>query len=132
MRQVREQVEVLEHHSDFLAHLVDLLEIVGELDAVDDDLALLVLLERIDAADHRRFARARRPGDDDALALLHAQVDVLEHVEVGVPFVDADQVDRDFVGDLQLAGVDRLVGRRHREASWRVPIACSRRAAGLR
>jgi hypothetical protein len=68
-RQVREQVEVLEHHADFAAHLVDLLEVVGQFDAVDDDLALLVLLEPVDAADQRRLARARLgPADDDALA----------------------------------------------------------------
>ena len=70
---MREQVEVLEHHADLAAHLVDLLEIVGELDAVDDDPALLVLLQPVDAADHRRLAGARRPADDDALAALHAR-----------------------------------------------------------
>ena len=67
-RQMREQVEVLEHHADFAAHFVDALEVGGQLDAVDDDLALLVLFEPVDAADQRRFARARGPGDDDALA----------------------------------------------------------------
>ena len=108
---MRKQVEVLEHHSDFLAHFVDLLEIVGELDAIDDDLALLVLLERIDAADHRRFTRARRPGDDDALALLDPQVDVLEDMEVGVPFVDADEIDGDLVGHLHVGRIDLLVRR---------------------
>ena len=51
------------------ADFVDLLQVVGELDAVDDDLALLVFLEPVDAADQRRLARARRPADDDALAL---------------------------------------------------------------
>ncbi len=35
---MREEVEVLEHHPDFAADLVDLLEVIGELDAVDDDL----------------------------------------------------------------------------------------------
>jgi hypothetical protein len=35
---MRKQVEVLEHHADFAADLVDLLEVVGQLDAVDDDL----------------------------------------------------------------------------------------------
>jgi 23S rRNA A2030 N6-methylase RlmJ len=35
--EVREQVEVLEHHADLAADLVDLLEVVGQLDAVDDD-----------------------------------------------------------------------------------------------
>ncbi len=65
---MREQVEVLEDHADVAADLVDLLEIVGELRAVDDDLALLVLLQPVDAADHRRLARAGRAADDQLLA----------------------------------------------------------------
>ncbi len=68
---MREEVEVLEHHADFAAHFIDLLQVVGELDAVDDDLALLVLFEPIDAADHRRLAGARRAGNDDAFTLLN-------------------------------------------------------------
>ncbi len=55
---MREEVEVLEHHPDFAADLVDLLEVIGELDAVDDDLALLVLFQTVDAADHRGLAGA--------------------------------------------------------------------------
>ena len=35
--QMREQVEVLEHHADLAADLVDVLQVVGQLDAVDDD-----------------------------------------------------------------------------------------------
>ena len=93
--QVREQVEVLEHHADLAADLVDLLEVVGELDAVDDDAALLVLLQAVDAADHGRFAGAGRPADDDALAARDAQVDVAQHVEFAVPLVHADDLDRD-------------------------------------
>ncbi len=93
--QMREQVEVLEHHADVAAHLVDLLDVVGQLDAVDHDAALLVLLEPVDAADHGRFAGARRPADHDALALGDPQVDVAQHVEIAVPLVDADQLDRD-------------------------------------
>ena len=65
---MREEVEVLEHHADFAADLVDALEVVGELGAVDDDAALLVLLEPVDAADHRRLAGAGRAADHDALA----------------------------------------------------------------
>ena len=37
--QMRKQVEMLEHHADVAPDLVDLLEVVGQLDAVDDDLA---------------------------------------------------------------------------------------------
>ena len=67
---MREQVEVLEHHADFAAHLVDALEVVGQLGAVDDDAALLVLFQPVDAADHRRLAGAGRSADHDALAAL--------------------------------------------------------------
>ena len=66
--QMREQVEVLEHHADFAPHLVHRLEVVGQFDAVDDDLAFLMLLEPVDAADERRLAGTGRSGDDDALA----------------------------------------------------------------
>ena len=68
-RQMREQVEALEHHADFAPDLVDAPQIGPEFDAVDDDLAFLELLQRVDAADQRRFARARRTADHDALAL---------------------------------------------------------------
>ena len=43
---------------------------VADRDAVDDDLALLERLERVDALDQRRLARARRAADDDHLALV--------------------------------------------------------------
>ena len=49
--QMREQVELLEHHADFAAHRVEALRCRSELDAVDDDPALLVvsswLMQRI-------------------------------------------------------------------------------------
>ena len=73
---MREQVEVLEHHADFAPHLVDLLQVVGQFDAVDDDLAALMLFQPVDAADHRRFARAGGAADDDALAAHDLQIDV--------------------------------------------------------
>ena len=86
---MRKQVEVLEHHADFAAHVVDVLEVVGERNAIDDDVALLMFLQPVDAADHGGFAGARRPADDDALALLHIEVDVAQHMELAVPLVDA-------------------------------------------
>ena len=106
---MREQVEVLEHHADFAAHLVDLLQIVGQFLAVDDDLALLVLFQPVDAADHRRFAGARRTADDDALALHDLQVDVLQNVEVAIPLVHADDFDGDIgIGDVHLLRIDAI------------------------
>ena len=52
------------------------LDVVGQLDPVDDDLAALEVLERVDAADQRRLARARGAADDDALAARDLEVDV--------------------------------------------------------
>jgi len=66
--QMREQIEVLEHHADLGADGIDVLQIRGQKRAVDLNAALLVLLQRVDAADQRRFAGARRPADHDALA----------------------------------------------------------------
>src|SRR2546430_2256180 len=78
--QVREQVELLEHHPDLFPDRLDRLHVVGELDAVDLERALLMLLEPVDAADERRFAGAGRPADDDPLALGDIEVDVAQHV----------------------------------------------------
>jgi hypothetical protein len=90
--QVREQVEALEHYADVGADLLDLAHVVGQLDAVDDDAALLVLLEPIDAADERRLARARRSANDDLLAQIDGQIDVPQDVELAVPLVDGDHL----------------------------------------
>ena len=69
-RQVREQLEVLEHHADARAQLGQVGLRVADRDAVDDDLALLERLERVDALDERRLAAARGAADHDDLALL--------------------------------------------------------------
>ncbi len=43
---------MLEDHTDLAANLVDLLQVMGEFDAVNDNLAFLVLFKSVDAADH--------------------------------------------------------------------------------
>ena len=67
-RQMREQVELLEHHADIAPDGVDVLQVVGQFNAIDDDLAALMLLQPVDAADQRGFAGAGRAADDDPLA----------------------------------------------------------------
>src|SRR5690349_5194977 len=98
---MRKQVKALEHHADLTAHRVYMLEVRTELDAVDHDLALLKFLERVDAADQGRLARARRPADHDALALVDLEVDVAQHMKFAVPFVEAGNTD-DGVGHGEL------------------------------
>ena len=60
---------------------------------VDDDLALLVLFQAVDAADHGRLARAGRAADDQLLTAADLQVDVAQDVELAVPLVHADHLD---------------------------------------
>ena len=71
-RQVRKELEVLEHHADARAQLRQVGLGTPDRNAVDGDLPLLERLEAIHALDQRRLARPRRPADDDDLALLHA------------------------------------------------------------
>ena len=91
-----EKVEVLEAHADLAADLVDVLDVVCQLDAIDDDLAALVFLEAVDAANHGRLAGTGRSADNDALAWLDLEVDVLENMKFAIPLVHAD----DFHGEL--------------------------------
>src|SRR6476659_9220481 len=87
------QVELLEHHPDFATDLLDRLHIVDQRHTVDDDRSLLMVLEAVDAADKRRLARTRGPGDHDALAACAIEIDVLQDVKGPKPLVDAAEVD---------------------------------------
>ena len=93
--QVREQVEVLEHHADLAADALDVAQVAGQFGAVDHDASALVFLQPVDATDQGRLARSRRAADDDAFALADFEVDVLQHMEVAEPLVDAFQADDD-------------------------------------
>ena len=55
---------------------LDVAEVAGQLDAVDDDAPGVVLLEAVDAADHRRLAGPRRADHDDDLLAGDLEVDV--------------------------------------------------------
>jgi len=85
---MRKQVEVLEHHADLAPHGIDIAQIASQLDPIDNNLPLLVLLETVDAADHRRLARSRRAADNDLLPLLDGQIHIAQNMELAVPFVD--------------------------------------------
>ena len=55
------RLKLLKHHADFAAHGVDVLDLIGEFDAVDKDLdPCIVLFEPVDAANQGRLARTRR------------------------------------------------------------------------
>jgi len=98
--QVRKQIEVLEYHAHFCTDLLDVFDIVGQLDAVDDNLPALVFFQAIDASDHGGFPGARRSADDDPLLFGHGQINALEHVKISVPFVHSNDFDHGLVGGL--------------------------------
>ena len=86
--QVWEQVELLEDHADLAPDRGDVADVVRQLDAVDDDLAALVLLQPVDRPDEGRLARAGRAEDDQHLARLDGQVDATQDVQLAEPLVD--------------------------------------------
>ena len=87
-RHVREQVELLEHHADALAHArepprVALAVAAGaraDRLAVELDDAGVRQLHEVEAAQQRALARAGRAEDGDALALRDVEVDAAQHL----------------------------------------------------
>ena len=55
--EMREQVELLKYHPDIFSDLGDVFYILGELIPADPDLAFIVFLEPINAADHGGLSR---------------------------------------------------------------------------
>src|SRR5690606_19588052 len=101
-------------------HLLDATDVVGQLDAVDDDAPGVVLLEPVDAADQRRLARPRRPDDDDDLAPTDLQIDAPQGFEVAEALHDALELDHHLAGAAGDGGVGEdpllgalLLGRAH-------------------
>ena len=91
---VGEEVELLEDHADPRAQLVDVGVGVGDLVALDEDLALGGRLQHVDAAQQGRLARSGGADHADDLALLDVEVDALEHLVVAEGLVQGEDVDR--------------------------------------
>ena len=101
--EVREQVEVLEHHADLRPHggdgtvavcAEDAADFVAIGDfAVDADAALLGHLKVIDAAQQRGLAAAGGADDADDLAGGHRKIDTLQHMQGAEILVQAFDLD---------------------------------------
>ena len=81
-RHVREQVERLEHDADPPADGVEVRARRRDLLAAQEDPAGVDLLERVDAAQHRRLPGPRRTDQADHLVRRHVEVDPAEHLEI--------------------------------------------------
>ncbi len=93
------KVEALKHHADVAADGIDILDVSVEIHPVYDDVAVLVRFQSIDAANQGRFPGPGRTADDNALALAHAQIDVLQDMKLSVPLVDVLEGDHDLLGN---------------------------------
>ncbi len=76
---VGEQVETLEHHADATADRIGVEARFGDVDAVEEQLAVVGGLEQVDAAQQRRLARSGRADQRDHVADCHVEVDAVEH-----------------------------------------------------
>ncbi len=76
---MREEIEVLEHHSDLTPDGIDVDPRIGDDLSVDDDSTALNRLEEIDAAQERALAAAARTDDDENLAALDIQGHLAQH-----------------------------------------------------
>src|SRR4029077_16680076 len=90
--QMGKQVEMLEHHADLAANLIDLFQVRGQFHTIDKDAAGLMLFQTVDASDHRRLARPRRSANDDALFAHDLEIDVAQDMKVAVPLVPLDEL----------------------------------------
>ena len=86
--EMRKQIEILEHHSDFAPHFVDPSDIIVQLDSINDNRPPLMFLQPINAPNQGRFAGTGWTADHDALSALNRQGDVPQDVKAPVPFVD--------------------------------------------
>jgi hypothetical protein len=95
---VREQVEVLEHHADIAANLLNKPDIVTQLFAIHHNSTALVFFKAVDAANGGGFAGTRRTTNDNAFALLDGEVDVFEDMKSAIPFMDAFHLNHGLLG----------------------------------
>lgn len=95
-----EQVEVLKHHADFPPNRINMADIIGQFDTINNDFALLMLLQPVDTTDEGGLSRAGRPTDYNSFALINGQVEIFENMKVPVPLVHSLNPDdaRLFVG----------------------------------
>ena len=91
-RHVGIEVELLEHHGGSPANQLGFV-LDRQLLAVDVDMAAGRLFQEIHAPYGGGLARAGGADDDQLFALLHFQIDVLQHMQVAEIFVDVFQFD---------------------------------------
>ena len=104
-RQVREQVELLEHHAHFLAQGFQPLAVVIDLDAVDDDATGIVPLQPVQHPQEGALARAGGAHDHGHLAGVETRRHVGQHLMLTKALADVAHLDQGAAGTLVLVHV---------------------------
>jgi hypothetical protein len=81
---VREEIEGLEDHAEPAPDLHDVDGRVGDHLAVEQHVAVVDLLQQVDASQQRRLARAGRADQRDGVVLGHLEVDTAQDLGVAV------------------------------------------------
>ena len=81
------QIEVLEHHAQLLANLVDVGALIQNIRAVKNNLTAGRLFQTVQAAQKRTLTGAGRANDNNALALVDLAVDFLENFQLAEAFL---------------------------------------------
>ena len=84
---MREEIKLLEYHAGFPTNIGDVLHVMAEFDAIDDDLTVLMLFQPIDATDEGRLARTGGPNDNKHFLRHDFQRDIAQDVEIAKPLV---------------------------------------------
>ena len=124
-RQMREQVVGLKDHPEPAAHADRRDRRVGDHRAVEEHVAVVDLLQQVDAAQQRRLARAGRADQRHRLMLLDREVDAAQHrhVAVGLGHADDRRARSSRTSDRRPA---RAGSSRTDRAPPRPPAACTR------
>ena len=81
------QIEVLEHHAQLLANLVDIGAFVQNIRAVKNNLTAGRLFQTVQAAQKRTLTGTGRANDNNTLALVDLAVDFLENFQFAEAFL---------------------------------------------
>src|SRR6201995_1196603 len=92
---MRKQFKMLKPHADPRPQFRQIGFRIVDLDAVEDDLAALERLQRVDAFDESRLSRAGGAANHHHLALVAMRGAVLQRLEAAVPFIDMADLDHE-------------------------------------
>src|SRR6202020_1500214 len=87
--EVRIELEILEHHADPPPQMRGRSRFASDIDAVHENMPVLIRLECVNALDQRRLAGSGRSADHDNLSARDRHRDIAKYMAFAIIFVDA-------------------------------------------